>query len=207
VPDSITVTGHGAATGTPDIVVLRVGAEAMADSPVAAFDAASRSVAAMLAALRQDGLADRDLQTSGASVEQWRESSSGVHYRGSQQLTATVRDIESVGSLVGTVIEAGGEAARLHGLSLSFSDTDAMLRVAREAAWDDAVARAQQYVELAGRRLGNVMRITEGSHGAPIMRRHVRREPAATELSFSMPMESGERELTATVEVEWALAD
>jgi hypothetical protein len=207
VPDSITVTGQGAATGTPDIVVLRVGAEAMADSPVAAFDIASRSVAAMLAALRHAGLEDRDLQTSGASVEQWHESRSDVRYRGSQQLTAIVRDIEDVGSLVGGVVEAGGEAARLHGLSLSFSDTDAMLRVAREAAWDDAVARAQQYVELAGRRLGNVMRIAEGLHGTPIMRRRLRKEPAAAALSTSMPMESGEREITATVEVEWALVD
>jgi hypothetical protein len=205
VPDSITVTGHGAATGTPDVVVLRVGAEAMEDSPITAFDTASRSVAAMLAALRQAGLADADLQTSGASVEQWHESRSDVHYRGSQQLTAIVRDIEAVGSLVSRVVEAGGAAARLHGLSLSFSDTDAMVRLAREAAWHDAVGRAQQYVELAGRRLGNVVRIAEGSHGAPIMRR--RQPPAAAGLSTAMPMEAGESEITATVEVEWALVD
>ena len=121
-------------------------------------------------------------------------------------MTALVRDLDAAGSLVGRVIGAGGQAARLHGLSFSFADVEPLMRSAREAAWEDAVVRARQYAELAGRQLGLVLRIAERLDRGPVIPRRAPRSLAAAERA-PMPMEAGENEITATVEVEWALVD
>lgn len=206
VPDSVTVTGHGAATGTPDIVVLSIGAEATDESPARALEVASRSMTDMVAAFEQAGVGHADLQTGATSVNQWHErhDEPNPRYRAHQHLTALVRDIGSSGALVTAVIDAGGMAARLHNLRLSVSNVEAMVRSAREAAWRDALARAQQYASLSDRSLGAVRRIVEGStQGGP----RLQALSGGAQLDFGMPMEAGENELTATVEVEWALVD
>jgi hypothetical protein len=203
VADSVTVTGHGAAAGTPDIVVLRFGAEATDEHPSAAFTAAGRAITAMVAALRAADVADADLQTAGASVNEWHEHGATPRYHGSQQLTAVVRDLVAAGALVGQVIEAGGAAARLQGMSFSVADTEPLTRAAREAAWHDAVDRARQYAALAGRQLGAVLRIAERPETGYVPRQA--RRALASEASPGMPVEAGENEIAATVEVEWAL--
>lgn len=206
MPDSITVTGSGAASAAPDVVLLSLGAEVAGDTPARVFEATNRAIDTMLAALRAGGVADTDLQTSGASVQEWHEQSGGRYHAG-QRLTAVVRDIGGAGALVTAVIEAGGTAARLHGLSFAFSDAEALTRSAQEAAWQDAHAKAERYAALAGRRLGPVLRIAAVGAGMPIprMRRALAAESAA--MVPPMPVEGGQGEVSVGVEVEWALAD
>jgi hypothetical protein len=205
VTDSVTVIGHGIASGTPDIVVLRFGAEATDDNPSDAFTAAGRAITAMVAALRAAEVADADLQTAGASVNEWHEHGTTPRYHASQQLTAVVRDLAAAGAFVGQVIEAGGAAARLQGMSFSVADMAPLTRAAREAAWHDAVDKGGQFSELAGRNLGAVRRIVEQQETGYVPQ--MARRALAMESSAGMPVEAGENKVAATVEVEWALAD
>ncbi len=200
--DRITVSGLGVATGTPDLLVLVVSAEAVDESPAAALDTATRSLNAMLAVLKAAGVDDEDLQTGSASVNsRWEERQRLARvYRATQQLTARLRDIATAGELTGAVIKAGGRAARLQQLTLSFSDTTELYRLAREAAWRDAEAKATQYSQLAGRALGPVHHINVGGGGA-VHRRALPAEP----VSLGMSVEPGQSEISATVEVEWTL--
>lgn len=209
VPDSITVTGHGAATGTPDIVVLNAGAEVVDESVGRAFVDATAAVRDMLAAVRAAGVDSADIQTKNASVNaHWREVS-GTHvqqFRATQDFTVRLRDIDAAGEIVGPVVAAGGEAARLHGMSLGFSDVAELTAAAREAAWRDALMKAEQYAELAGRQLGAVHRIgaVTGSAFARLESGSARR---SAQMDMAMAVEPGESEISTTVEVEWALVD
>ncbi len=198
----VTVVGTGTASAVPDVLVLQVGTEVRHRDVSEALAQASAGLSAMVARLREAGVPDADLRSSGAALwSQTDERGRLTAHVANQQLTAKLRDLAGAGDLVAEVIAAGGDAARLHGLSFTVDD-DAELRAqARERAFSDAQARAEQYATLAGRALGPVRRVTEetGGHRPLAMARF-----AAAE---SMPVEAGSQEITATVEVEWTFAD
>src|SRR4029450_269169 len=56
---------------------------------------------------------------------------------------------------------------RVHGLELVVGDPAAVAAAAREAAWRDAVARAEQYARLAGAALGPVLEVKEAPPPPP----------------------------------------
>ena len=202
----ITVLGSGSAAAAPDVLVLQLGAEVRHPNVSAALGQASAALSAMVARLRAAGVAEADLRTSGASL--WSQTDQHGRLTGhvaNQQLTAKLRDLVTAGDLVVEVVAAGGEAARLHGLAFAFDDDTSLRAQAREQAFADARAKAEQYAALAGRPLGPVRRVREetGQH-RPIPMRYAVAQSMAAE---SMPVEAGSQEITATVEVEWTFAD
>ena len=202
----IIVVGTGAVTTTPDVLVLQLGTEVRHPNVSAALGQASAALSAMVARLREAGVPDVDLRTSGASLwSQGDEQGRLTGHVATQALTAKLRDLAAAGDLVVQVVAAGGEAARLHGLSFEVDDDSALLVQAREAAFADARVKAEQYAALAGRGLGAVRRVTEGGGGnyRPLARVPVPYGAAAQ----AMAVEPGSQEVTATVEVEWAFAD
>src|SRR5207247_1212594 len=150
------------------------------------------------------GVPDADLRTSGATL--WSQTDEHGRLTGhlaAQALTAKLRDLAAAGDLVVQVVAAGGEAARLHGLTFEVDDDSALLVQAREAAFADARAKAEQYAALAGRGLGVVRRVTEvGGQYRPMAGPKLLAMAAE-----AMPVERGSQEVTATVEVEWTLVD
>jgi len=62
-------------------------------------------------------------------------------------------------------VSAGGNAARVNGISLNLEDTGALVSNARDTAFADAdadaKAKAEQYAKAAGRSVGEVISITE----------------------------------------------
>lgn len=198
----ITVTGAGSASGEPDVATLSLGAEAQRPGVADAFDAAGAAMTAMVAAVRAAGVAGADLHTGGVDLRSAYEHE-GRGYLASQQLSVRVRDLDDLGALVSAAVRAGGDAARLHGLHFSFSDPEAELRSARERAWADARAKAEQYAALAGRRLGAARGIAETAGHFT----HAFRELAGSSTLAAMPVERGTVDVTVAVEVEWAFAD
>jgi uncharacterized protein YggE len=199
---SVTVVGSGSVNAAPDVLVLQLGAEVRHPNVSAALGQAGAALSAMVARLRAAGVPDADLRTSGASL--WSETDQDRRLTGhvaNQQLTAKLRDLAAAGDLVVEVIAAGGEAARLHGLTFAVDDDTALRVQAREQAFADARARAGQYAALAGRALGPVRRVSDRSEPyRPLAL-------AGFATADSMPVEAGSQEITATVEVEWTFAD
>jgi uncharacterized protein YggE len=207
VPGSgVTVAGTGSAAAPPDVLVLQLAAEVLHPSASAAFSQAGVALAAMAARLRAAGVAPADLRTSGVSLwSQTDQMGRPSGHRASQQLTVTLRDLAAAGDLIGEVVSAGGEAARLHGLAFEIEDSSALAERARALAFADARAKAEQYAALAGRTLGPVRRVSDaaGQHRPMV-------EMTAMDLgrsAASMPIEAGSQQLAAIVEVEWTFAD
>jgi uncharacterized protein YggE len=201
----VTVVGSGSAAAAPDVLVLQLGAEVRHPNVSAALGQAGAALSAMVARLRAAGVPDADLRTSGASL--WSQTDEHGRLTGhvaNQQLTAKLRNLAAAGDLVVEVVAAGGEAARLHGLSFAVDDDTALRAQARERAFADALAKAEQYAALAGRPLGQVRRVGEesGQHRPMSAVRF-----AAVETMAAMPVEPGSQEIAATVEVEWTFAD
>jgi uncharacterized protein len=206
-PQSVTVTGTGSAEAVPDVLTAVLGSQRQAGTVAEALDGASRALAAVVAGLRAGGVADADLVTGSASIWPMQDHAGRVTgYTASQQLTTRLRDLERAGALVGDAVQAGGDAARLHGLSFQVSDTRPVTEWARAQAWDDARAKAGQLATLAKRPLGQVVRIREDGqprplHGGPVAL------AAAAGPAAAMPVEPGTTTVTVTIEVEWAFLD
>lgn len=205
VGQSVTVTVTGRASVPPDVLLLSLAAEGQARDVTSALDTASRALAGMVDQLRRAGLADRDLRTQGASL--WSRTDEKGRVTGhvaTHRLTATLRDLAAAGDLVPAVIAAGGQAARLEGLRFAVDDDAAVLRAARDDAWDRARTVAAQHAERAGRTLGPVLRVREGvaADGGP----PIRPMAFAGRAGQAMPAEGGEHEVTVTIEVEWAFS-
>lgn len=207
--EGVSVVGVGAAGAAPDVVLLTLSLTCDgADVSVALRGAAGRA-GAVAAAARAHGVTDRDLRSIGAHVHPVHTSNgmTVVAYRASSQLLVTVRDSAVVGAVVEAFVEAAGDALSVDQITLEIDDPSTLQRQAREAAYRDAEAKAAQFAELAGRRLGPVLAVTEAGHpslgtgsgGAAMATRY------ATEAQMTS-VEPGESTVRAAVSVRWAFA-
>lgn len=204
-PSTVTVTGTGTASGTPDELGLTLDVSATAAAVSAALDAASRSMSRVQDALLADGATATDLQTSGLDVQpQYNQQGAITGYTADEQLTAELHGLAKAGKEITDAVGAGGNAVRVDSVQLDLTDQSArLIASARAAAIADARTRAEQYATSAGRKLGDVLSITEGSAVVP-----VRPLPAGGAMfggAKPVPVSAGSQQVTASVTVVYQL--
>ena len=165
-PHTISVTGSGIAYGAPDIAVAQIGVQSRNPEPTAALNDANAKMAAILAALKDLGVADQDIQTSNFSVyaqqdvdPQTNQSKGTITYVVDNTVSITVRDLTKVGDVLGKVVSAG--ANNIYGVTYQVSDQSKLEAEARDKAMADAKARAEQLAKIAGVTLDQPMTINE----------------------------------------------
>lgn len=207
VPRTVTVSGSGTAEAAPDLLTVSIGVECRRDDVGAAYAAAGRAAAAISAVLREHGVPDPDITTSGLNVRAevvWKEGQGQMvtGYVASSVLAVRLRDVPGSSDVIAGAVAAGGNDVRLNGLELGFADPAAVTAQAREAAWQDALAAARQFASLAGAELGPVVSVTQqpGPPG-PIPVAKMQRAMAAD----SVGIEAGQSSVSATVGVVWEL--
>lgn len=206
MPSGITVLGTGTAAATPDVLRLELGVEVLAPNPQQALTDASHALDLMRAELTGAGVAAGDLTSGSISLwpryERHEEHGKLIGYAADLRLSAKLRELTEAGTLISRVIAAGGEPARLHGLSFEHSEPAGLIAAARAAAWRDAQAVALQYAELSGQPLGEVLEVVEsaGRAGPVLLRAGIEATTAA------VPIEPGESAVTVRVEVRYAFA-
>lgn len=213
---STTTFGRGTVRAVPDLIRVTLSVESRAATVAAAYGRAGDRVSAVVAALRAAGVGDADLATSGLSVrtetvytDNGRSEISG--YLASTGLSVSLRDGTGTepAEAVAAAVNAGGDDVRLGGLTRGIADPEPLLAQARDAAFDDAKAKAEQYATRAGVRLGAVLQITEDTASAPPRPYDIGGDMEAPMLmarsSSSVPVVPGETEVGASVRVTWAL--
>ena len=165
----IHVTGAGTASATPDIAVLSLGVEGQARTVAEANGIAADAIAAVLAVLRASGVDDDDMKTQHFSIQPQYSFNrdTGVQtltgYRVTNSLVVTLRDLDSVGSIIDAVAAAGGDATRINSIGFRVEDGVALEAEARRLALEDAVAKADLFAEATGVSRGKLVFITEQS--------------------------------------------
>ena len=162
----------GAATAVPDTALLQLGVEARGSTPAEALDACGRALDQVIAALDAEGVEPAARTTSSLELhEDWelRQQGKGpLAYLATARLTVRLSRPARAGQVAGAAVAVGGDAARIHGLSLfAVDDLAAVAAAAREAAWRDALARAEQYAALADAALGPVLEVKEAPPPPP----------------------------------------
>ncbi len=180
-PRTLTVIGEGKVSLVPDVAQLDVGAEASAETVAEAKAEVDRLRAAILNALEQVGVDQKDIQTShysiyyehetplarGGSAEggQGADATGQGRYRVRNMLRVMVRDVDKAGSVLDAVVEAG--ANQVYGVAFTVSDESRWQGQARGAAMDNARARAGELARLADVELDQVLSVSEVIGGWP----------------------------------------
>ena len=201
----VDVQGVGTATGTPDVLHVTIGVEAGGATVADALDTANVAAGKVLDALRRAGVAEADVQTQNVHLYP-RYDGNGQQitgYTAGQDTAVTLRDLGKAGATVSDVVAAGGDAARLQGVAFELDDDAALRAKARELAYADARATAEQYAKLAGRELGDVVLVRE--QVTPSGPMPMAAADSAMSTASAVPIASGASEVTVTAQVRWSL--
>lgn len=205
----IQVTGSGTATVAPDMALLSLTVTREAATAREALDANNQAMAAVIAEMRDAGIAERDLQTSGFSItpryvypkqdNDRPEPPRIVGYEVSNSLALRIRDLARLGPLLDRSVSLGVN----QGGNVTFTNDDpsAALTKARKDAVAEALAKAATLAEAAHVGVGRILEITEttSAPGPEPMLRKMAMEASA------VPVATGENSYTVTVSVTFAI--
>ena len=199
----VNVTGYGRVAAPPDIAIIRVGVQTEADTAAEAMDENNLLMQAVISATVEAEIDEADIQTQGIRLNPVYASSEGgapatiSGYQASNIVEVTVRDLAGLGTLLDSVVEAGGNT--IEGIRFEVSDMRDALAQAREAAMNDARSKAEQLTSLADAELGDVLTITEFSQAPPI--------PVVTDVlaAEAVPVLPGTEYVETTVQVTWQI--
>lgn len=169
----IAVTGVGEILGEPDTLTFTVGVRLTRETVGEALADASAKATAVIDSLEGAGVDSDDIQTANLAIQpefDWSDRGRRLlGYSVSNSVVARIRSVDSAGEIIDAAAEAGGDETIIDGIGFSLDDNLERLKAARERAWADAEAKAQQLAALAGVELGEAIRVNEViSAGSPI---------------------------------------
>ena len=199
----ITVIGTGEVKGTPDQATIQLGVQSQAQTSSAALADNNTKMEALLAKLKELGVADKDIQTSNFSISPTYgdDGQTVTGYQVNNSASVVIRNIATTGELLDSVVAAGSNS--IYGISFGIGDTKMLQGQARNAAITDAKAQAQAMAQAAGGSVGQILSISEtiGSVPQPFM---VQSEAMMADAK-AVPDAQGEQAVSAQVQVTYDL--
>jgi uncharacterized protein YggE len=207
----IVVSGEADASVAPDVAVVTLGVTKLEKTARAALDGNNKAMADILKALKDDGIASKDLQTSGFSIQPqyaYPENGDGTQkppvltgYQVTNMLTVRLRDPARLGAVLDQTVTLGVN----QGGDIRFTNDDPARTIteARTAAVKAAFAKARTLADAAGVKLGRVVKIAEDvtpPQPQPLMRMQM-----AKQTSDAVPVAGGENSYSVRVDVTFAI--
>jgi uncharacterized protein YggE len=204
----ITVTGVGTISVVPDAVRINATVSALASTNAAALSSASKSAAAVRAALKEKGIAVKDIRSANISVYpeyNWTQETGTkiTGYRASQSFDVLVRKASTAGTIIEAVVSAGGDNVQLGGVIPTTLNPSLATEEARASAVANAKSKATSYAKLLGTSIGKVLSLEEQS--SPIYSSPFPMAKAGAADAAAVEIDLGEQDVTVTITVRWAL--
>lgn len=215
----LSVNAEGQSRRTPDIAVFSAGVVTQAPTAGEALADNSGRMDRVVAALKREGIADRDIQTSSISLQPRYsdprppqpvrtggpvpepEAPRIIGYEARNTVQVRVRDLDRMGRVIDRLIAEG--ANQVNGPSFTLDEPDAALDEARTEAVSKARSRAELYARAAGMRVTRILSISESGGASPLRENFAmaRAAPAAA----PTPVAPGELTLGITLSVQFEL--
>jgi uncharacterized protein YggE len=212
-PEGISVSGSGKVSAVPDTAVLRLGIEAQESSVAYAQERAAGAMTAVMSALDDNGIAEKDIQTQYFNIRKvtrWDEKQGKemvIGYRVTNMVTAKIREMGKVGTVIDAVAGVGGDLTRIDSIGFTVEEPSAYYGEARQKAMADATSKARQLAELADVKLGKPVYIAENAaYPYPVYRQDAY-ESMAGAPAMETPISPGEMEITMNVQVIYEILD
>ncbi|EGP09314.1 SIMPL domain-containing protein [Afipia clevelandensis] len=202
---TVSVTGEASISVPPDVAQIDSGVTTEAKTAREASEANNKAMAGVLQALKNSGLAEKDIQTSRLSLSPQSVPGRNPNapfqitgYRASNRVTVTIRDITKVADTIDVLVGAG--ANEISGISFAVSKASKLLDDARAEAMADARRKAEIYAKAANITLGAPVSISEETAPGPVPYRKM-----AGAMAASAPVAQGEETLRVSVSVSYEL--
>ena len=217
-PNTISVSGEGVSYAVPDTATFSVTIQETAATVKPAQDKATAKSDAIIAYLKDAGVAKKDIQTADYSVNpqyEWKQQAcpAGSYcpggkqvltgYQVSQTLSVKVRDTAKAGDLLAGVGSRG--ASQVSGLTFEVDDKDAVEAEARKEAIADAKAKAESLAASLGVRLVRIVGFSEGSSGPIYYAKEVRLMTADSAEAPSPEIPVGENKITSNISLTYEI--
>jgi uncharacterized protein YggE len=206
---TITVTGTGTATVSPDIADVRLGVSVSRPTVKDARSVAAARMTAVIDAVKKLGIADKDIQTTTISLQPTYDYTNNGNppritgYNFSNGIEVTVRNLDQVGDVIDDSLAAG--ASTLDGVTFRVADPAAAETQARTDAMSEAKASADTLAKSAGVSITGVASISEVSTPVPQPVYFGAAQGVAAAPDVATPVQPGTSDVTITVTVAYLI--
>jgi uncharacterized protein YggE len=207
-PTVLNLSAYGEARATPDMARITLGVTSQAVGAAEAARLNAQQMSEVVAALRRQGLADRDIQTTGLSlnaqyVYAQNQPPKLTGYQASNQVNIAVQDLAKLGPVIDAVTAAG--ANQVNGVSFGLKSPQAAEDEARRQAVKALTAKAELYAQAVGYHIVRLISLSEGGGDVvPIQPRPFTARAATAEAPT--PVEPGELNVRIDISGVYELA-
>lgn len=164
-PQVINITGTGKVTAVPDLATATVGVVTQGLTPEEVKASSTQKMNSVLAYLKQMGVADKDIQTTGFYTTPRYQYQSGknsiIGYQSDQTVTVIFRSVneskKQLETSLDNIIQYG--ANNVQGVRFNFSDDEQLKQEATKQAILKAEKEAMSLTSEAGLKLGKLINI------------------------------------------------
>jgi hypothetical protein len=199
---TISVVGEGKVAAVPDIAQLsfgvQTGREATAEQAMKNLE---QSMTAIIAAVKGQGIEDKDIQTESLWMNPAYDWKDGMQiprgYEATQSLRVKVRDLAKIGAVLSAATVAG--ANQVGGITFTIDDPEELRAEARAKAIEQAQQKAATLAGQLGKNLGVLKGFAEGAFVQPPVPWEARGLMMEGVGGGGLPVPGGEQEVSISV--------
>ncbi|WP_140984711.1 SIMPL domain-containing protein [Asticcacaulis tiandongensis] len=209
---TLTLSETAEIKSSPDVAFITFGVQTEAKTAEEALRQNATKMNAVIAAVKQQGIAEKHIQTSGLNlnaVYDYPSSSTGPNtpvlrgYQVSNQVSIRVEEPSRLGNAIDAVVKAGTN--QINGISFGLKDPSKAEDQARLNATKTLTARAELYAQSLGLKVKRIVSLSENAsyNAPPVMPQYrmVKAEMAAD----STPISGGEVSTSVTLNAVFEL--
>lgn len=207
---TISVTGTGTITLTPDIAYINIGVRTEKDTAANAVAENNAQTQQVIDALKNAGVDAKDIRTANFSI--WPNTQydpqtgqqTRTTYVVDNTVYVTVRQLDRLGDLLDATVQAG--ANNVNSIQFDVEDKTSALKQARDQAVKDAKAQAEELASTAGVSLGNLQTVSFFENvPTPYVDVYGKGGGAVAQAAVAVPVNPGQLTLTATVNMTYEI--
>lgn len=209
-PATVTVTGTGTVTAAPNTIQFSCGVQTTAPTAVAALRENDARVNRLERVLIADGVTKTDIQTS--SINVWQNTNSDGVLTGftvQDTLNVTMHSskqsgFKQAGKAIDGAVAAAGNGITFDGITLSLTNDNAQLALARARAMHNALSEADSDAHGGGTSVGSITQISDEqqSQSGPYP---IGVNVFAARAAAGVPIEQGSQSVTVQLTVIYSL--
>lgn len=167
---SLNLSASGEVKVKPDMARINFGVVTEAPTAAEAMNQNAQRMTQVMAAIARAGIRERDVQTSGLSLQPMYDyvENQPPRLRGYQvtnRVTVEIHDLDRAGATADAVVGAG--VNQIDGISFGLRDPAAAENQARQDAVRNLRAKADLYAQALGVQLGGIRMLSEGGGYSP----------------------------------------
>jgi len=209
--EGISVVGEGKSSISPDTLEINLSISELAKTTELAQKQSNDKLAKVQAIFKTFNIDSKDIKTTNASINPEYDRSKSPQqlsgYRSVQSLHIELRGagFEQTGAdLIAKISQVGG--VNIDNTSFTLKDQAKATQTAREIAFKDAQAKAEQLAKLAGVKLGKVTMITDQSiQSIPGPIYTMSKASGIADSAEATPLSAGQTEISMSINVNYEI--